>query len=136
MKLDKSTYKYIESEIKHYYKTLEEYRNRRQELLHDRNGPDQVGGQSNLPSSTTERYALRLMDDRRITRLRTTVDAIETVIDSCNCEQKRFINLYFFKRPQTKTMDGIAEELNISRRTLFRMRDEVVYTVAQLMGEI
>lgn len=136
MKLDKSTYKYIESEIKHYYKTLEEYQDRRQELLYDRNGPDQVGGQSNLPSSTTERYALRLMDDRRITRLRTTVDAIETVIDSCNGDQKRFMNLYFFKRPQTKTMDGIAEELNISRRTLFRMRDEVVYTVAKLMGEI
>lgn len=136
MKLDRSTYKYIESEIKHYHHTINEYQNRRQEILHDRNGADQVGGQSNLPSSTTERYAIRLIDDRRISRLRTTVDAIESVLDACNDEQMNFINLYFFTRPQTKTIDGIADELNISRRTLFRMRDEIVYSVAKLMGEL
>lgn len=136
MKLDKATYKYIEAEIKHYHQTLNEYQIRRQEILHDRNGADLVGGQSNLPSSSTERYAIRLIDDRRIARLRTTVDAIETVIESCNDEQSDFLNLYFFTRPQTKTIDGIANELNISRRTLFRMRDEIVYSVAKLMGEL
>lgn len=134
-KLDRTTYKYIESEIRHYKQTLKEYKDRRQEILYDRNGAEAVGGSSNLPSSTTERYAIRLIDDRRISRLRMTVDAIESMLESCNEEQKRFVDLYFFARPQTKTIDGIACEMNVSRRTLFRIRDEVVYSVAKLMGE-
>lgn len=136
MKLDKSTYKYIESEIKHYHQTLKEYQNRKQEILHDRNGADQVGGQSNLPSAPTESYALRLIDDRRMTRLRVTVDAIESVLSSCNQKQSDFVRLYFFAKPQKKTIDGIASDLDISRRTLFRMRNEIVYSVAKLMGEL
>ncbi|MBD7984423.1 transcriptional regulator [Sporosarcina sp. Sa2YVA2] len=134
-KLDRTTYKYIESEIRHYHHTLKEYKNRRQEILYDRNGAEAVGGGSNLPSSPTERYAIRLVEDRRISRLRTTVDAIETMLESCDKEHKDFVQLYFFAKPQTKTFDGIACELNVSRRTLFRMRDEIVYSVAKLMGE-
>lgn len=134
-KLDRTTYKYIESEIKHYRQTLKEYQDKRQEILYDRNGAESVGGRSNLPSSSTERYAIRLIDDRRIARLRTTVDAIESMLESCSEEQRKFVDLYFFAKPQTKTFDGIAFEMGVSRRTLFRLRDEVVYSVAKLMGE-
>ena len=135
-KLDRTTYKYIESEIRHYKQTMNEYKVRRQEILYDRNGAEAVGGRSNLPSSPTERYALRLVEDRRISRLRTTVDAIETVLESMNDDQQKFVDMYFFAKPQTKTIDGIAYEMGVSRRTLFRIRDEIVYSVAKLMGEL
>lgn len=135
MKLDRSKYKYIESEIRAYPTTLKEYNHRRQEILYDRTGEPQEGGKGNAVSRPTERYALQLVEDRRLGRLRVKVDAIETVMQECSEKHRQFIQLYFHDKPQTKTFDGIAYELDVSRRTLFRIRDEIVYSVAKKMGE-
>lgn len=135
MKLDRDTYKYIESEIRGYNRTLKEYNERRQEILYNKTEDPGEGGKGNEISRPTERYAMKLVEDRRLGRLRVTVDAIESVMEECPEKHRKFIQLYFHDKPQTKTFDGIAYELEVSRRTLFRIRDEIVYSVAKMMGE-
>lgn len=136
-KLRRDTYRYTESEIRMYPETVKEYNRRKLELLTDRKETDdaQSSSKPNIISNPTERYAIRLVEDRRLTRLRNVIDAVKDVYDASSEEHKRFIELNYWARPKALTIDGIALELNVSVRTLYRFRNEIVYNVSHLMGE-
>lgn len=137
LKMRRDTYRYIESEIRMYKETKREWERRRAELLTDRHEPDdaQSSSKPNVISNPTERYALRLVADRRLTKLQTVIEAVENVYESSSEDHKRFIEMNYWQKPREKTIDGIAIELKMSVRNLYRLRNEIVYSVAKLMGE-
>lgn len=135
-KLNRNTYRYLESEISSFAETQKEYQRRRSELLTDRQEVDEAQSSSkpNTISNPTERHALRLVDDKRLAKLREIIEAIQTVYDASTDEHKQFIEMNYWQKPRARTIDGIAIELKVSPRTLYRMRNEVVYSLAKKLG--
>lgn len=137
LKMPRDKYKYIESEIRMYHATVKEYNRRRMELLTDRSVPDdaQSSSKPNVISNPTERYATRLIEDKRLTRLKEVMDAVEDVYQSADESHVQFIELNYWSRPKALTIEGIALKMNMSVRALYNVRNEIVYSVSHLMGE-
>jgi len=136
VKLKKATFKHIESELYIYNETVKEIDRIRKDIIYCSNNGDENtgGGRSSLPSSPTERIATRLMTNRRLQQLESIAYAIEKVYNMADNDRKKLIRLKYWTKPQTKTWDGIANELHISKRQAFRWRDEIVQAIGEILG--
>lgn len=134
VKMKPSSFKHIEAELFDYHETLKRIKQRREELLSD--APKEVGMPSSptLPSSTTEKYATRLLMDRQLQELERIARAVEHVYNVCDKDRKDLIQLKYWTKPQTKTWDGIALDLNVSRRQAFNWRDQVINAIGEILG--
>ncbi|SPN75224.1 hypothetical protein [Brochothrix thermosphacta] len=73
-----------------------------------------------------ERRIIALLENRCIQRLESIVQAIEEVFQMLTKEQQTLVKFIFWTHPQTLTMEGIAQQMNFSRRTFYRKKDEVL----------
>ena len=133
-KMRTNTSKHIESELFDYHQTLKRIKQRRDELLSDAPKEEGMPSSPTLPSSTTEKYATRLVMDRQLQELERIARAIEHVYNVCDKERKDLIQLKYWTKPQTKTWDGIALELSVSKRQLYRWKDEIIQAVGEMLG--
>jgi RinA family phage transcriptional activator len=135
-KLKKATFKHIESELYSYHDTLKEINNLRQDIMFCSENDDENigGGKNNIISSPTERIATRLATHKRLIQLEEVTNAIYKVFQGLPEDYQKLVRLKYWTRPQTLTWEGIADRLHIGRRTAFRMRDEVVYAVGEVLG--
>jgi RinA family phage transcriptional activator len=136
LKLKKATFKHIESEIYSYHDTLREIDFLRKNIMFTKENDDENtgGGRSSFISSPTENIGTRLATHRKLTRLEEVTHAIEKVYTGLPDDYQKLVKIKYWKRPQTLTWEGIAEELHIGRRTAFRMRDDIVFAVAEVLG--
>lgn len=133
-KVKPNTVKHIEAELFEYHDTLKRIHQRRVEIMSDPPRDEGMPSSPTLPSSNTEKYATRLVMDRQLLEDQRIVGAIEHVYNICDEERRKLIGLKYWTRPQTKTWEGIAQELNVSRRQAFRWRDEIVHTISEKLG--
>lgn len=133
IKVRSGAFKHIEAELFGYDDTVREIKRRREELM-SKPTEELVGGKSNLPGDPTGRLATRLAEDKRLEELERIAYAIEHIYNMVDCDYKKLIRLRYWTRPQTKTWEGIAQELLISRATAFRRRDEIVQAVGEVLG--
>jgi len=135
-KIKKATFKHIEAELHSYRDTLREIDQLRKDIMFCSEHTDENvgGGRSNLPSSPTERIGTTLVTHRRLQQLETIANAIQLVYDRVPDDHKKLIQLKYWTKPQRYTWDGIAEKLHISKRQAMRWRDEIVYTIAEVLG--
>ena len=135
-KLKKPAFKHIESELFSYRDTLREINNLRKNIMFCKENDDENigGGRSSITSAPTERIATRLATHKMLLRLEEIANAIEKVYTGLPEDYQKLVRLKYWTRPQTLTWDGIAMELHVSRRTAFKMRDEIVYTIAEVLG--
>ena len=135
-KLKKATFKHIESELFSYKDTLREIENLRKDIMFCKENDDENigGGRSSIPSAPTERIATRLATHKKLTRLEEVANAIEKVYTGLPEDYQKLVRLKYWTRPQTLTWDGIATKVPVSRRTAFNMRDEIIYTIAEVLG--
>lgn len=134
VKLRTSTFKHIETELYDYHETLNRIKERTQELLTDPSREEGMPSSPSLPSSTTERYATRLVMDRQLQEYERVASAIEHVYNLCDDNRKALIRLKYWTKPQLLSWDGIALDLAVSRATAFRWRDEIVQAVGERLG--
>ena len=136
MKFKKPTFRHIESELFSYNDTLKEIQALRNEIMFTKENADENigGGRSSLPSSPTENAAVKLAANKRLNNLEEIARAIEEVYNISNSEYKNLIRLKYWTRPQTKTWEGIAAELHISRRQALRWRDQIIQAIAEVLG--
>lgn len=134
IKLRSGTIKHIEAELFDYHDTLKRIKERREELMSDPAREEGMPSSPTLPSSTVERYATRLTMDRELQELERIANVVEHVYNICDDGRKELIRLKYWKKPQTKTWEGIAQELHISRRQAFYWRDEIVQAVGEQLG--
>src|SRR5690606_18120478 len=116
MKLKKGTFKHIESELYAYEVTKKEIEQIREEILHSTPRIDNPEGRANTPSDPTATTATLLMNHRRLDQLERIAKAIEQIYQELPDDKKKLIKLKYWTKPQTKAWEGIAQEINISRR--------------------
>lgn len=130
-----STSKHIEAELYEYHSTVKRIKERREELMMNISKDENTGGgKSNLPSRPTEQLATRLAADIRLIELERIASSIEYVYNICDEERKNLIRLKYWTQPQTRTWEGIAQELNISRRQAFNWRNQIVQAIGEKLG--
>jgi RinA family phage transcriptional activator len=135
-KLKKATFKHIESELYSYHDTLREINNLRKDIMFCNENEDENigGGRNNLPSSPTERIATRLATHKRLTRLEEVANSIEKVYTGLPDDYQRLVKLKYWTRPQRLTWEGIAGKLHVTSRQAMRWRDEIVWTIGEVLG--
>jgi RinA family phage transcriptional activator len=135
-KLKKATFKHIESELYGYHDTLKEISGLRKDIMfcNDNEDENTGGGRNNLPSSPTERIATRLATHKRLIQLEEVTNAIYKVFQGLPEDYQKLVRLKYWTRPQTLTWEGIADKLYITSRQGMRWRDEIVYTIAEVLG--
>lgn len=136
IKLKKATFKHIESELYAYKDTLNEIQQLRQNIMFTKQNDDENigGGRSLFPSSPTERIATRLVTHKKLNQLEEIANAIQKVYTGLPEEYQKLVRLKYWTRPQTKTWEGIAEELHVNRATAYRWRDNIVESIAEVLG--
>lgn len=136
IKLKKPTFQHIESELYSYHDTLKEIQSLRNEIMFTRENNDENtgGGRSSVPSSPTEQIGVRLVTHKKLNNLEEIAEAVEKVYNIINDDYKKLIRLKYWTRPQTKTWEGIAAELHISRRQALRWRDQIIQAIAEVLG--
>jgi RinA family phage transcriptional activator len=136
IKLKKATFKHIESELYSYKDTLTEIEELRKDIIFTRESNDENigGGRSSLPSSPTEQIGTRLATHKRLGQLEQIANAIQKVYTGLPEDYQKLVRLKYWTKPQTLTWDGIANKIPVSRRTAFNMRDEIVNTIAEVLG--
>ena len=135
-KLKKPTFKHIESELYSYHDTLKEIENLRKDIMFCKENDDENvgGGRSSFPSSPTERIGTRLATHKRLNKLEEVTNAIEKVYTGLPDDYQRLVRLKYWTRPQLKTWEGIAQEINVSRRQAYRWRDEIISVLGEVLG--
>ena len=134
--MDSGTFKQIEIILQEYPR-YEGYINRREEELLNPYTPTDTnigGGKSNRTSDTTAVKAITLADDRILQRIRFQYQAVKRTYESADEITQDIIEEYYFKQPRTKTWDGIALQVNSSKRTCFRIRKAFFSKLADELG--
>ena len=86
---------------------------------------------SNLPSSALENSVIRIVDSKRVSMLKNTKSSIEQVLEELNDNEREFIEHYYFAKPRTKTIQGIAMAMGYSPSNIYAMRTVIREKVAQ-----
>lgn len=135
-KLKPGTFKHIESELYCYWETVQEIKRIRMEIIgaNPFQGDNVGGSRGNLPGDPTGRTVTTLLMHRRLEQLERIVGAIRAVYDELPEEKQELIRLRYWTKPQTRTWEGIAQELNVGRMTAFRWREEIVKAIAERLG--
>lgn len=131
-----STYKYLESELfeynyidKHINKVREDVKNPYRE-----SDENIGGGKSNTNVSVVEQTVTRLLTDKRLMQLERMKFAIEKVYDQSTQDERKLMELYYFKKPRLLTPDGVAEQLCVSRRQFYNMKKSIITRLADELG--
>ncbi len=135
LKMKPGAFKHIEAELADYTGTVKRIQQRREEIMISSSTDENIGGgKSNIPSRPTEQMATRLVADLHLQELERIASSIEHVYNICDDHRKKLIRLKYWINPQTKTWEGIAQELNISRRQAFNWRNQIVQAIGEQLG--
>jgi phage transcriptional activator, RinA family len=135
IKISRGAFRHVEAELYAYHDTLREIERLRADILNASPEPDRVGGgRGNTPSDRTGWLVSRLLADRRIKTLTEVSEAIRAIYDGLEPSKQKLVQLRYWTKPQLLTWDGIAMELNVSRRQAMRWRDEIVTAIALRVG--
>ncbi|MDK3667902.1 transcriptional regulator [Staphylococcus pseudintermedius] len=138
MSLRKSTINYLESELRNYPYMDKDINRVREEVLHPYTEIDENvgGGRSGANVSVTEIKATRVVNDRRLAQLTRLKVAIEIVYNETSDEGRKLMDLYYFAKPRTLNLTGVADEIYISKSTAYDLRKGILKMLADELGLI
>ena len=129
MRIDRSIFRYIEYELYCYTHTKKEIRLCRDEIINGTHKPD-VGGKAGI-SDPTANKSIALTSSVFLAKAERTINAIDKSLDMLRPEHNQLFDLrYIDGRPWRE----VYLEMNISDRTYFRLRRELVETVGLQLG--
>lgn len=109
-RLRRSVFLYVEDELQAYHETLREL--------------------ETLP----ERIGVALEVSRRQERMQSITRSIGSVVEGLSAEKLELVRLMYWSRPRRYTWDGLAMQINVTRRTAFRWRREILCAIATRAG--
>ena len=137
IELTKITFKKIEAEWFNYFNTKREIALIREEIMNpfQEKVDENIGGsRSNEVGRPTERIATRLSLNKQLNHLQDIVEAIDQVYEALPEEYQKLVKLRYWSKNRQLTWDGIALELNISKRQAMRWRDEIIQATSEVLG--
>ena len=132
MRIERRVFRYVEYELYNYDITKKELERCREEILESSPAPPEVKVQSGLGDPTAKK-AEELSTSTYIARAEQTINAIER---SLNMLTDLHRMLFKLKYQDCLPWQEVTIELEISDRTYFRIRRELVVMVAQQLGLI
>ncbi|WP_182200106.1 transcriptional regulator [Paraliobacillus salinarum] len=138
IKVKKTTFKHIEAEWYNYHATLKEIANLREEIMYPMQEHEDINivkGSNSVrqPGDPTQRIATRLTTNKRIKYLQEMVEAVETVYNALPDEYKNLVRIKYWSKSRL-TWEGVALELNVSKRQAMRWRDGIIQATAEVIG--
>lgn len=134
MKIDKEVYKYINYELMHYEEYKKLLKEEKENII--TNSPLPPDGQpkgKGMPGKPTENKAIKISTSVAIMKMEKTIKAIDTAYNDFSDEYRRVFDLYYIgKYGIVKT----CRDANISEKTFYRWRDNIVYSVGTELGVI
>ena len=127
---------YIESELRDYDSTKKEWEQLQTDVIYSSGGGDDSGIRGTDVGAPTERKALKLITNRRLSQLERTIKAFEKVMMNLTEDMYRLVQMKYWDLPRTLTDDGIALELHIDKRTLYRYTNGILLALAKEMGVV
>ncbi len=129
MRIDKSIFRYIEHELYNYDETKRELARYREDVLEETHFPE-VSVRSN-PGNPTAQKAIKLTSSVFVVQAEKVISAIDR---SLNILGDRHKELFKYKYQKGLPWQEVVLEMDISDRTYFRLRRELVMTVGQQLG--
>lgn len=130
VKLGRAVFNYIEHELYCYQATQQELAELREEIIGETAVPEVVvaGGWHPDP---TEKKASQLLTNAALARMTRVVRAIDRALARLDGDHRR---LFVLRYQQCRPWPSICREMALSERSYFRLRRELVLTVARELG--
>ena len=132
MRIERRVFRYVEYELYNYDITKKELERCREEILESSPSPPEIKVQSGRGDPTAKKVE-KLLTSTYIARAEQTINAIER---SLNMLTDLHRMLFKLKYQDCLPWQEVTIELEISERTYFRIRRELVVMVAQQLGLI
>lgn len=129
MKIDKSVFRYIEHELYNYDETKRELARYREDILEGTHFPE-VSVRSD-PGDSTASKVIKLTSSAFVIHAEKVIGAIEKGLGVL---ADRHRELFKHKYQRGLPWQEVVLEMDISDRTYFRLRRELVMTVGQQLG--
>ncbi|EGQ1646409.1 transcriptional regulator [Staphylococcus pseudintermedius] len=136
--LRKSTINYLESELRGYPYLEKDIARVREEILHPWSPKDENvgGGRADTVMCVTEVRATSVINDRRLAQLTRVKLAIEIAYNHTTDEGRKLMDLYYFTKPRTLNLTGVANALHISKTVAYDLRKGILSMLADELGII
>ncbi|KAA9512432.1 hypothetical protein DCK42_00160 [Listeria monocytogenes] len=137
-RLRKAQYKLIEDELRFYHSTKKELMEKEvnvtlgawhREYIEENQG----GGSAGNISNEVEDRVMLLQMDKEISRLKNIINAIESVLNRLNDEDKQLIQFRYWDRSKP-TWVWIASKLNMDESTARRRNKTIILSIAERLG--
>jgi RinA family phage transcriptional activator len=132
VRIERRVFRYVEYELYNYDSTKKELERFREEILESSPSPPEIKVQSGLGDPTAKKVE-KILTTTYIARAEQTINAIEK---SLNMLTDLHRMLFKLKYQDCLPWQEVTIELEISERTYFRIRRELVVMVAQQLGLI
>lgn len=138
MRLKPEIKAYIEAELRDYHQTKLDLVEAKEDIAESAPLADDEGRGSGILTNRvgrpTEAKTIAILTNKRIKRMEQVIKAIDVVIGELSEEKMKLVRLKYWQRPRRLTDAGIAMEINIDRRTVYRWTDSICWAVAVELG--
>ena len=133
--MERAKFNYLIQIIKD-YPNVPKYRHEREdEILHPWHEQDNnIGGGRPSSSNGQERLLVKLSDDRRLNAIRTQYDAVGRCLANTDPDTFRIINELCLQKHQYLTVDGLANQMNITPSSIRKRKAKFVEALADELG--
>ncbi|EAG6697031.1 TPA: DUF722 domain-containing protein [Listeria innocua] len=137
-RLRKAQYKLIEDELRFYHSTKKELMEKEVNVTlgawhREYIDENQGGGSTGNISNEVEDRVMLLQMDKEINRLKNIINAIESVLNRLNDEDKQLIQFRYWDRSKP-TWVWIASKLNMDESTARRRNKIIILSIAERLG--
>ncbi|EAG6041757.1 DUF722 domain-containing protein [Listeria monocytogenes] len=137
-RLRKAQYKLIEDELRFYHSTKKELMEKEVNVTlgawhREYIDENQGGGSAGNISNEVEDRVMLLQIDKEISRLKNIINAIESVLNRLNDEDKQLIQFRYWDRSKP-TWVWIASKLNMDESTARRRNKTIILSIAERLG--
>ncbi|MBC1287946.1 DUF722 domain-containing protein [Listeria welshimeri] len=137
-RLRKAQYKLIEDELRFYHSTKKELMEKELNVTlgawhREYIDENQGGGSAGNISNEVEDRVMLLQMDKEISRLKNIINAIESVLNRLNDEDKQLIQFRYWDRSKP-TWIWIASKLNMDESTARRRNKTIILSIAERLG--
>lgn len=133
MKIDKDIYKYVNKELQRYEETKRTLEEDRAGTIDASPTPPDGQPKGNGTGNPTESKALKLITCKRLQKMEEVVNAITKIYESLSPEYRKFFDVVYIQH-YGKVRACI--EANLSEKTYYRWKDNIVEAVARELGLI